>query len=447
VEKYDLIVIGAGPGGYEAAIKASALGHSVLLIEKDRLGGTCANKGCIPTKSLLHCAKAYAAASSSQELGVEVDKAFFNLQKAMAWKEQAVESVGKGVELLLKNAGVQVLLDAAACLDAHHVQVAGRIIEADFLILATGSEPARPPIPGSDGPNVITSDEALVMELLPQSIAIIGGGVIGIELASFFSLIGVEVSVIEMLDEILPMCDRELAKLVRRGLDKVSFNLGCKVTQIDSEGVQFTDSKQKQRRVDSQLVLMSIGRSPVTKGLEALGLETARGYIAVDSHMRTRLGNVFAIGDVNGKSMLAHSASAMAEVAVSSIFGSEAMSFDPISVPWAVYSHIEAAGCGPTEDQMKSQMRKCLCASVPMRSNGRVLAELSKRAVGSAKMICDMDGTILGIHIVGPYASELIWGASVLISSRVNVKAIRSAVFSHPSVSEVILECARAIEC
>ncbi len=447
MESFDLIVVGAGPGGYVAAERAGALGKKVLLVEKDHLGGVCTNWGCIPTKSLLNSAKLYRHAKEGGKMGVTVGDVAFDLSTAMAWKQDTIETLRSGIQFLMKSNKVVVVQGEAKFVDAHHVQVGDTSYEGEHLIIATGSSPAVPPIPGHDLPNVLTSNEILSLDTLPASLAIIGGGVIGVEFASFFSSVGVKVSVIEMMDEILPMMDAEFAKLMRREMKEVDFHLGCRVTSITGEGVSYTDSKGESKHLASELVLMSVGRRPNIEGLQQLGLDISRSGVVVDERLRTNVPNIHAIGDVNGKSLLAHSASRMAEVVVSNLYGAGGQKMRYHAIPWAVYGIPEAAGCGLTEDEAKRQGRDVVSATTQMRANGRFLAEHGKRAGGLCKVVADKHTkVVLGVHLLGPYSSEMIYGAAAIIEAELRIKDVKEIVFPHPSVSEVIKDTLFAIE-
>ena len=446
MEKYDLIVVGAGPGGYVAAQKAKELGKKVLLIEKENLGGVCTNRGCIPTKSLLNSAKQYKHAKEADKFGVHCQEVSFNLQEAMDWKNETIQTLRNGIAFLMKTSKIDVLFGEASFEDNHHVKVNDTVYETDYLILATGSSPFVPPIEGAKGPNVLTSDEILQITEIPQSLAIIGGGVIGLEFASFFSMLGTKVDVIEMMPEILPMMDGDFSKLLRRELKDIKFHLGCKVTKVLENGVVFQNAKDQEETVSCDLVLMSVGRRANIKGLEPLNLKIERGAVVVDKTLKTSVDNIYAIGDINAKSQLAHSASKMAEIAVDNIFGTCTQVMNYNAIPWAVYSSPEAAGCGLTESVALSSGRQVKVATVQMRSNGRFLAENGKRASGLVKVIADaQSGVLLGVHLLGPYSSELIWGAGALIEAGVKVQDVAKAVFPHPSVSELIREACSKI--
>ncbi|MCF7944378.1 MAG: dihydrolipoyl dehydrogenase [Spirochaetia bacterium] len=438
MDTFDLIIIGAGPGGYIAAERAGAMGKKVLIIEKEQLGGVCTNWGCIPTKSLLNSAKQYVHAQEADKFGVHIEKARFELSEAMEWKNEVVQTLRDGIQYLMKKNTVTVEFGEAEVTDAHHVKVNDTVYTGSYIMIASGSSPAVPPIPGVEQKHVLTSKEILSIDAIPKKLAVIGGGVIGMEFASFFSSVGSEVHVVEMLDEILPLTDKEFAKLMRREMKQVKFHLGCRVEKIDEKQVHFTNKKGKAESIEADTVLMSVGRRPNVQGFEDIGLDVDGGRIVVDERMRTNIPSIYAVGDVNGKSLLAHSASRMGEVAVANMFGDgDVMRYH--AVPWAVYTQPEAAGCGLTEQDAEKEGRKVLTASMQMRANGRFLAEHGKRAGGLCKVVVDAETKVLlGVHLLGAVSSEMIYGAAAMIEAELRVKDIKEIIFPHPSVSEII---------
>jgi dihydrolipoamide dehydrogenase len=438
---YDIIIIGAGPGGYVMAERAGHLGKKVLLIEKQYLGGVCLNWGCIPTKTLLNSAKHYVHAKEAPEFGVTTGEVKFDLSKAMAWKGEVIETLRAGIAFMMKKNKVTVVTGEAKFLGPHKVRVGDTVYEGADVVIATGSSPFVPPIPGAKQPHVMTSTEILNIDKLPATLTVIGGGVIGVEFASFFSSLGVKVDVIEMLDEIIPFMDRGQAKEFRRALKgKVEFNLGCKVTAIDGHTVRYTTKAGEEKSVQADIVLMSVGRVPNLAGMgfEEAKLDFDRRGIKVDEQQRTNLPNVYAIGDVTGLSQLAHSATRMGEVALNTICGQRDR-FRRNAIPWAVYSMPEVAGCGLTEEQAQAAGYKTEAASLPLIMSGRFLAENGKRGPGSVKVIKDADtDVLLGVHMVGAGVSEMIYGAAVMIEAELRIKDIREIVFPHPTVGEVM---------
>lgn len=439
METYDVIVVGGGPAGYDAARILAANKKTVLLIEKDNLGGVCTNCGCIPTKSLLNSAKTYYHALNGANMGVHTSDIFFSLQDAMAWKNDTIQTLRDGISFQLKNANVNVVNGESKVVNSNTVEGNGNTYSCSDLIIATGSKPFLPPIPGIDSTYVKTSTDLLSMSELPQSIAIIGGGVIGIEFASFFSMLGCKVDVVEMLDEILPMTDADVAKIVKREMKGVSFNLGCKVTSIENNILNFVDAKQNQKQIVADAILVSTGRRANSEFASNLGLELNKNNtIKVDSTMRTSIEHVWAIGDVNGLSQLAHSASEMANVCANNILGNRC-EFTSSNIPWAVYSNPEVSGCGLTQAQAEAKGIEVKTSSFMLRGNGRFLAENGKRAGGLIKVIADAESNvILGIHMVGSYASEIVFGSSFIVSKQMKKEDVLSVVFPHPSVSEAL---------
>ena len=438
---YDIIIIGAGPGGYEMAERAGHKGKKVLLIEKAHLGGVCLNHGCIPTKTLLNSAKHYVHAKEAPEFGVTTGEVGFDLSKVMGWKKEVIETLRGGVAAMMKKNKVEVLFGEAKLVGPRKVEVDGTVYEGDNVVIATGGSPFVPPIPGADQPHVMTSKEILCVDKMPESLVVIGGGVIGIEFASFFSSLGVKVDVIEMLDEIIPFMDRGQAKRFRAALKgKVGFNLGCRVTAIDGHDVKYTDKKGEEKSIHADLVLMSVGRSPNLTGMgfEEAGLDFDRTGIKTDDQQRANLPNVYAIGDVTGKSQLAHSATRMGEVALNTICGQKDR-FRTNAIPWAVYSMPEIAGCGMTEDEAKVAGYNVETASLPLIMSGRFLAENGKKGPGQVKVVVDADTrALLGVHMFGGYSSEIIWGVAAMIEAELRVEDVQEIVFPHPTVGEVI---------
>jgi dihydrolipoamide dehydrogenase len=441
---YDIIIIGGGPGGYVAAERAGARGQKVLLIEKEHLGGVCLNCGCVPTKTLLNSAKTYTHAQHGAAFGVHAEKVTFAWPEALAWKNEVITKLRGGIAFLMKKYKVDVVSGTAELADKNTVKTAdGKTYEGKSIILATGSSPAVPPIPGvKDNPKVVTSTGLLEIQSVPATLVVIGGGVIGVEFASLFATLGAKVTVVEMMDEIIPFMDREHAPALRKALSSIDFQLGCKVEKLDGGTVHFS-SKDGAKSVTGDLVLMAVGRSLNIKGLglEKLGIDFGPRGIVVDEFQRTNVPGVFAIGDVTGRSLLAHSASRMGEVAVSAITdppeARQRMRYS--AIPWVVYSLPEAAGVGMTEDEAKKKGFDLACATVPLRNSGRFLAENGATAPGAVKVVTDKTtGLILGVQMYGAGVGEMIWGAAALIEAELRVKEARELVFPHPTVGEMI---------
>ena len=442
---YDIIIIGAGPGGYVAAERAGKLGKSVLIVEKEHLGGVCLNRGCIPTKTLLNSTKLYKQAKSSAPYGVHAGDVSFNWDEAMAWKNEVVETQRNGVSFLMKENNVEVLKGTAELLEGKRISVDGKIYEGENIIISTGSSNFIPPVAGSDGSNVVTSDEILDLKKLPKSIAVIGGGVIGMEFASLFSNLGIKVDVIEMMEEIIPMMDKDHARIMRREMKDINFHLSSQLLKIEGNKLTYQVDGNEES-LEAELVLMAVGRRSNTAGLEKTGLDIHKGKVVVNEKMQTNLPGIYAVGDVTGLSMLAHSASRMGEVAVNNICGiHDRMRYN--AVPWAVYTSPEAAGCGMTESEAIAAGRNVKTASVLMKHNGRFMAEHGKTAAGTCKVVVDAETEVLlGVHLLGGISSELVAGAAAMIESELRVNEIKQIIFPHPSLSEVIRDAVWAIK-
>ena len=461
---YDVIIIGAGPGGYLAAERLGHAKKKVLLVEAQYLGGTCLNMGCIPAKTLLNSAKQYIHALEAEKFGLTVKEVSFNWGDIQRWKNEVIEKLRSGVAAQMKRFAVDVAAGKGEILSPPRGGVPGKVRvtlnaggteehEGRTILVSTGSVPVLPPIPGAgDNPTVVDSTGLLSAEKAPQRLAVIGGGVIGVEFASLFSALGSEVKVIEMMDEIIPFMDREQASLLRRAMRPgqkpgVEFNLGCKVERIEGDCVVFTPKTGVVEKVEADLILMAVGRRPVLTGwgAEAAGLDLGPKGVVVDDRMRTNVPGVWAAGDVTGRSLLAHSAYRMAEVAVADILAhlddkpaaANRMRYN--AVPWAVYGIPEAAGVGITGQEAEAGGIAVRTASVPMRVSGRFVAENTFAGQGSVKVIADaLSGRILGIHAVGPYSPEFIWGGAALIEQELRIEDVKQLIFPHPTVSELI---------
>ena len=450
---YDVIVMGGGPGGYIAGERLAHAGLSVLVVEKEALGGTCLNVGCIPTKSLLNGAKLYDHARHAQQFGVTVSGASYDWAQMQAWKTKTVDTLVGGVGAMLKRLGCEVAQGHATLLAPGRVAVDGTEVTADHVIIATGSEPVVPPIPGArDNDRVIDSTGLLSVAEVPRRLAVIGGGVIGVEFASLFAALGSEVTVIEMMPEICPFMDADVAASLRKGLSGVTVHLEAKVEAIESSTVVFSKDGVPQR-LEADLVLMAVGRRPLVTGwgAEEAGLDVSPRGVRVDDTMRTNLPHVWAVGDVTGRSLLAHAAYRMGEIASAHIIDTVAaraagqvMRWN--AIPWAVYSLPEAAGVGLTERQASEKFGEVVTAKVPLALSGRFVAENGLRAPGTVKVVADAaTRTIRGIHMLGTYAPETIWGAAAALETELSIEDLRQLVFPHPTNSEGIREAVWAV--
>ena len=444
--KYQVIIIGGGPAGYTAAEAAGKAGLSVLLFEKQNLGGVCLNEGCIPTKTLLYSAKTYDGAKHASKYAVTVSEASFDLSKIIARKSKVVRKLVLGVKSKLMSNNVTIINGEATILDKNKICCGEEIYECDNLILCTGSETFIPPISGIDTVNYWTHREALDNKELPASLAIVGGGVIGMEFASFFNSLGVKVTVIEMMDEILGGMDKELSALLRADYAKrgITFLLSTKVVSLaqSEEGVLVSyENADGAGNVTAEKLLMSVGRRPVTKGfgLENLNLQrTERGSILVNGQMESSLPGVYVCGDLTGFSLLAHTAVREAEVAVHAILGkTDTMSYR--AIPGVVYTNPEIAGVGQTEESLIAKGIAYRAVKLPMAYSGRFVAE-NEGVNGVCKVLLGDDDTILGAHVLGNPASEIITLAGRAIEMKLKAAEWKKIVFPHPTVAEIFRE-------
>ncbi len=444
--KYDLAIIGGGPAGYTAAERAAKGGLSTILFEKNALGGVCLNEGCVPTKTLLYSAKTYDNIRHAAKYAVKAENPSFDLGKIIARKNKVVKKLTAGIRMKMTEAGATVVsaeafIEGRAADGTLTITAGDAHYEAANLLLCTGSETVIPPIPGLSETAYWTSREALQSKELPASLVIIGGGVIGMEFASFFNSLGVEVHVVEMLDKILGPMDRELSEMLQAEYAKrgVKFYLGHKVTgvhgtevSVEKDGESFTLTGEK--------VLLSVGRRPVTKGfgLENLGVEPFRNGVKVNEYMQTSLPNVYACGDITAFSLLAHTAVSEAEVAIDHILGKpHAMSYK--AIPGVVYTNPEIAGVGRTEEELRAADVEYQVKKIPMAFSGRFVAE-NEMGNGVCKLLLDADGTLIGAHLLGNPSSELIVIAGMAIEQGMKAEQLTHFVFPHPTVGEILKE-------
>lgn len=444
--QYDIAVIGAGPGGYETAIKAAQLGKKTCIVESTYFGGTCLNVGCIPTKTLIKTANVLDTVKHAADFAVEgVDPAALkvDMTKLQKRKQKVVSTLVGGVKGLLKGNKVDLVEGKARFVDSHTLAVGEKQITAENVIIATGSNVFMPPFIAVEGENhLLTSTEALDLDHVPTSIAVIGGGVIGVEFAFLLSKLGSKVTVLELMDHILPMVDPEVSALAQKRLEKggVSFRLGAKVSKVANDTV-FYEYNGAQEQVKADAVLMAVGRTPNTEGLnaEGIGLEFDRKAIKTDLHMRTNLPNVYAIGDVNGKAMLAHTASHEGMVAVADICGhSEEMNYDRI--PSCIYLEPEIACIGLTEAQAREKYGDSLkIGRFNMLANGKSLVEGDTD--GLFKVIVEGEtGEILGVHLYGQHVTDMIGEISAAMTAEATAEELIGSIHPHPTVNEALGE-------
>jgi dihydrolipoamide dehydrogenase len=445
---FDLAIIGGGPAGYVAAERAGHKGLKVVLIEKSELGGVCLNEGCIPTKTLLYSAKLYDNALAGSKYGIETKEVTFDFSKMMARKQKVVKKLVGGVGLKMKEHHVEVIKSEAFIKgrSAAGIEIMAGTTQvlATNLLICTGSEAFLPPIPGLGTPGdlILTNREILDLKQRPDSLVIIGGGVIGLEFASFFNSLGTKVTIVEMLDEILTGMDREMSEMLRQMYAKkgIVFNLSAKVTEVKGNEVIF-EKNGKKESVSGEKILVSVGRKANTTGfgLENLGVETYRGGIKVDEKMRTNVPNVFAAGDVTGFSLLAHTASREGEVVVNNLTGrADRMRYN--AIPGVVYTNPEFSGVGLTEEAAKAQNIEYRVAKLPLAYAGRFIAENEGGSGLSKVLVGAKYGEILGVHILGNPSGEIIYGAAMAIEMEMTLKEMEEVVFPHPTVSEIFKE-------
>ena len=453
---YDLAMLGGGPGGYVAAGRAGAAGLSVVLFEKRELGGVCLNEGCIPTKTLLYSAKVYDYTRHADRYGVNVPESAIDFGAIFKRKEKVVKKLVGGVKVQMRNANVEVVKEEAAIAgkeaDGFVITAGEATYSARNILVCTGSEAAVPPIPGLReglGDVVVTNREILSLTEQPERLVVIGGGVIGMEFASFFNSIGTQVTVVEMLPKILGPLDDEISAMLQAQYAKkgVEFHLSCKVVAVEGNVVVYEDPEGNTCRAAGDKILVSVGRRANLEGLglEKIGVELAlnpagRPYgIKVDEKMRTNVPGVYAAGDVTGFSMLAHTASREGEVALNTILGKEdAMSYK--AIPGVVYTNPEVAGVGVTEAEAAKQGLDYTVLKLPMAFSGRFVAE-NERGEGLCKVIVDAKTqTVLGVHMLGNPCSEIIQSACIAIDKKITVGQLKEVVFPHPTVSEILKE-------
>ena len=445
---YDVVVLGGGPGGYVAAIKAAQAGKKTAIVEKEHIGGTCLNVGCIPTKALLRSVQALKEVREAASFGIEgldVSGATLNMAKVQARKTSLISQLVGGVEGLLEGNGVKLYRSKGLIKENHRIQVGEEFITAENIVIATGSEVKSLPIPVDAGMKMLTSNEALNLEEIPESIAVIGGGVIGIEFAYFLACAGSKVTVIEFLDRILPMVDEEITDQVAFMLQElgVEIHTGAKVTEVTADAVIF-EKKGTVFQQKTNHVLMAVGRAPSLTGVpcEALGIETVRGAIVTDDTLKTSVDNIYAIGDVNGKAMLAHVASMEAAVAVRNICGkSTHMDYD--KVPSAIYVNPEIASVGLTEAQARNKYGEVKVGRFPLFASGKAKVEGEEK--GLIKVIVEPKfKEILGIHLYCVHATEMIAEAVAAMKLEGTAEEMTMVIHPHPTVSEALMEAFEA---
>ena len=447
---YDVIVIGGGPGGYSAAEKAGGAGLKTLCIEGRALGGTCLNEGCIPTKALLYSGKMYMHAKEADAYGVHAEGVTIDHNAVIDRKNKVVKTLVSGVGATLKSKKVE-LVSAYGTItgkgpEGYTVEADGKTYEGKNLIIATGSVVAILPIPGLqeglDSGFVLTNRELLDLRELPKKLVVLGGGVIGLEMATYLAMVGVEIVIVEMLDHIAGNTDKDLVKILQKKCEKMGmrFELGARVTEVKADGVVYEKGgKTVEEKADK--VLLSIGRRANTKGLglENIGVEMNRGAVVTDEHMKTNVPNVYAIGDVNAKIMLAHTAYREADVAVNTILGKkDVMRYD--AIPSVIYTVPELSSVGETEESAKAKGLDVRVIKLPMAYSGRYLVE-NEGEQGQMKLVFEKKyGKLIGAQFLCNYSSEFVAVCAAFIEMELTAEDIQQVVMPHPTVCEIIRE-------
>ena len=447
---YDIIILGGGPAGYLAAERAGHAKLKTLLIEKRKLGGVCLNEGCVPSKALLHSAKVFDYAKHGEKYGVTTTGTVIDHEFVVKRKDRIISALTAGIGMQMKKNSVTVVNAFGEIKgktnDGFELTADGNTYIGKQLLLCTGSEAIVPPIPGAkEGLSagfVLTNREVLSMTTVPKRFTVIGGGVIGLEMASYFNSVGSEVTVIEMMNKIAGPTDKDISEILQKNYEKkgIKFKLNCTVTEIGANSVTYEEDG-KQMTVECDKVLMSIGRRAVTAGygLENIGVYVERGAIKTDEYGKTNIAGVWASGDVNGRSMLAHTAYRESEVAINNILGKkDRMRYN--AIPSVIYTNPEVGCVGETEEGAKAKGIDVECVTVNMNYSGRYMAE-NEGGDGICKLVSDKKNRILiGAHVIGSYAGEFIVAAGIIVENQMRIEEIKEIVFPHPTVCEILRE-------
>jgi len=448
MEEFDVAIIGSGSAGYVSAIRAADLGKKVLVIEHREVGGTCLNRGCIPTKALLKVAEVYETAKNSKTFGIAVENVSYDPEAIQRRKQAVVKRLVSGIEFLFKSRKITVKKGTGKILDEHTVEIStGETVKAKDIVIATGSEPAMIPVFKIDHKNVLTSDDALNLTKLPKDILIVGAGAIGTEFATFLSAFGVKVTVVEMMPQVVPtLKDKKLAGMIQRLLEKrgVKILTGTKIENVevakDGEVVSTLSSGEE---IHTEKVLVSIGRKLNSDGigLENVGVKTERGRILIDEYLRTNVPNIYAIGDVTGGLLLAHKAMKEGETAAEVIAGLD-RKMDYRVVPWAIFTTPEIAAVGLTEEEAKEKGIEVKTGEFPFTANGKAV---SMNAVdGEVKVVAKKDtGEIIGAQIIGPEASVMIAELALAVEKKLTLRDVADTIHTHPTLAEATMEAAK----
>jgi dihydrolipoamide dehydrogenase len=450
-QKTKITIIGGGVGGYPAAIKAARMGAEVVLIEKEAIGGTCLNWGCIPTKALLQSAGILRTIKQSGVFGIKCQEPEVDFDAIMGRKNAVVTQLSKGVQSLLAAKKIEVIRGTATLLDAKTVIIeeTGKRISSDYILIATGSKSMGIPIEGIDGADVMNSTQFLSMKSLPQSAVIIGGGVIGVEFGQFLNAMGTKVTIIELTPNLIPGSDKQIATLlekmiVRSGIEVVTNAMVMRIDHKEMETAVIYSVNDQEKTVIAEKILLTVGRKPDLSllGDGKLGIKCDKDHVSVDEYMQTNVPGVYAAGDVVGGYMLAHVATAEGECAVENMLG-ERIKIDYRAVPSCIYTSPEVASVGLTEEKARESC-EIRIGTFPLRANGKAL--ILNETDGMVKIISDKKyGEILGVHIIGPHATDMIAEAVLAINLEATVKELAHAIHPHPTLSEAIMEAAQTL--
>jgi dihydrolipoamide dehydrogenase len=447
LDERDIVIIGGGPAGYVAAIHAAHLGANVAVVEKDKLGGTCLNRGCIPTKALARSAEVLLEARAADHFGIVADNIRIDFPGIMTHKSESVSQLVSGVEQLMKSNKIRVCRGEGRILSPHLVKVNDEEIATRKVIIATGSESTPLPIPGGDLPGVLTTDDILELTELPETLVVIGGSHVGVEFAGIFNALGTKVTIVKRRPLRLEPADQEIGRRFAQTLPRqgIEVKIGAAVKAIEKKGAVLRviwDTPEGEQGVEGQMVLMATGRAPYTDGLNLseLGIQTDRGAIKVNEYLETNIKDVYAVGDVLGKIMLAHVASYEGEIAVENALGRSHQA-DYRAVPTCIFCHPEIGGVGITEEEAKNGRIPHKVSKFPFAACGRAVA--MGETVGLVKMICRAgDGVVLGMHIMGPHASDLIAEGALAIRLGLTAEDIVRTIHAHPTLPEAVRETA-----
>jgi dihydrolipoyl dehydrogenase len=454
-KEFDVVVLGGGPGGYAAALYGAAAGLKIGLVEEDRVGGTCLHRGCIPAKELLQTAEVLRTVAGAKDFGVDAGQPTLDLSVSQQRKQQVVDRLTKGLESVLKGRKVTVFPGKGSVADAAgkriKVEDGTEISGSQALVLATGSSPRSLPGFDFDGERILSSDHVLLLDKVPARAAVIGGGAIGCEFASFLGDVGSEVTVLEVLPQILTGVDRDATEVVVRAFKKrnIKVHTGVKVTGSEPDGDGITvsyDAGKGDTSLAVDVVVVSVGRKPRSEGigLEDSGVEVdEKGFVTVDGMMRTSVEGVYAVGDLVATPQLAHVGFAEAIITIKTILGEPVVPLDYAKVPWGIYCHPEVAFCGLTEEQAKEKGHDVVTSTHRFAGNGRAL--IIGESDGLVKVVAEKGGAILGVHIAGPWATELLAEGYLAVNWEALPEEVAAFVHPHPTLSEVFGETALSL--